>query len=76
MQRLTVDYGIDLGTTNSVIAVRERGRIAVVPNKEGAVTTPSAIFIDKRGQIYVGKAARDKAGDKENTAAVFKRTCI
>jgi molecular chaperone DnaK len=75
MQRLTVDYGIDLGTTNSVIAVRESDRVAVIPNKSQAVVTPSAIYIDKRGQVYVGEAARVKAlEDPDNVAAVFKRT--
>src|SRR5260370_31170984 len=75
MQRLTVDDGIDLGTTNSVIAVRESDRVAVIPNKSQAVVTPSAIYIDKRGQVYVGEAARVKAlEDPDNVAAVFKRT--
>ena len=75
MQRLTVDYGIDLGTTNSVIAVRENGRITAIPNKQGALITPSAIFVDKRGQVYVGAAAWERAiKDVDNVAARFKRT--
>ena len=76
MARLTIDYGIDLGTTNSAIAVREDNGIVLIPNKDGSVTTPSAVHVDKRGQTHVGAAAKGAAlrDRKSNTATIFKRT--
>lgn len=73
MARLTVDFGIDLGTTNSVAAVYEGDKVTLIPNREGAVTTPSAVHIDRRGRLHVGAGARAH-DEEENTALRFKRT--
>jgi molecular chaperone DnaK len=53
--------GIDLGTTNSVVAVLEGGEPAVVPNAEGARTTPSVVAFSKSGEILVGEVAKRQA---------------
>jgi molecular chaperone DnaK len=53
--------GIDLGTTNSVVAVLEGGQPAVVPNAEGARTTPSVVAFSKNGEILVGEVAKRQA---------------
>jgi molecular chaperone DnaK len=76
MTRLTIDYGIDLGTTNSAIAVREDSGVVLIPNKDGSVTTPSAVHVDKRGRIFVGAGAKNELlrQSENNTATVFKRT--
>lgn len=50
--------GIDLGTTNSVIAVLEAGEAGVIPNSEGARTTPSVVAFTKTGEILVGEVAK------------------
>jgi len=73
MARTTIDYGIDLGTTNSSIAVLAGTVPEVVPNKDGSVMTPSAIWFDKRGKQYVGKDAKARSlDDEENAAVEFK----
>lgn len=64
--RTTIDYGIDLGTTNSAIAVLKGTGSQVIPNSEGASFTPSAVWIDKRGQLHVGRKAYMKRWDDEN----------
>jgi molecular chaperone DnaK len=53
--------GIDLGTTNSVVAVLEAGEPAVVPNAEGSRTTPSVVGFSKNGEILVGEVAKRQA---------------
>ena len=53
--------GIDLGTTNSVIAVSEAGKPAVIPNAEGARTTPSVVAFTPQGERLVGQLARRQA---------------
>ena len=53
--------GIDLGTTNSCMAVMEGGEATVIPNKEGARTTPSIVAFTKNGEILVGQAAKRQA---------------
>jgi molecular chaperone DnaK len=53
--------GIDLGTTNSVVAVLEAGEPAVIPNAEGARTTPSVVGFSKNGEILVGEVAKRQA---------------
>jgi molecular chaperone DnaK len=69
----TIDYGIDLGTTNSEIAVLRGTRAEIVPNKDGALLTPSAVFIDKKGQTHVGRIAKDRCeADPDNCAIEFK----
>ena len=65
--------GIDLGTTNSVIAmVNEFGKPEIIPNKEGERTTPSVVLFDKQ-QVIVGSIAKQSAvADPENTIACIK----
>jgi molecular chaperone DnaK len=53
--------GIDLGTTNSVVAVLEGGEPAVVPNAEGSRTTPSVVAFSKSGEVLVGEVAKRQA---------------
>jgi molecular chaperone DnaK len=53
--------GIDLGTTNSVVAVLEGGEPSVIPNAEGARTTPSVVGFSKTGEILVGEVAKRQA---------------
>jgi molecular chaperone DnaK len=53
--------GIDLGTTNSVVAVLEGGEPTVIPNAEGARTTPSVVGFSKAGEILVGEVAKRQA---------------
>ena len=53
--------GIDLGTTNSVVAVLEAGEPAVIPNSEGARTTPSVVAFSKAGEVLVGEVAKRQA---------------
>ncbi|WP_394274748.1 molecular chaperone DnaK, partial [Luteococcus sp.] len=53
--------GIDLGTTNSVVAVLEGGDPTVIPNAEGARTTPSVVAFSKTGEVLVGEVAKRQA---------------
>jgi len=53
--------GIDLGTTNSVVAVLEGGEPTVIPNAEGGRTTPSVVAFSKAGEILVGEVAKRQA---------------
>jgi molecular chaperone DnaK len=53
--------GIDLGTTNSVVAVLEAGEPVVIPNAEGSRTTPSVVGVSKAGEILVGEVAKRQA---------------
>ncbi|MCA9540851.1 MAG: molecular chaperone DnaK [Myxococcales bacterium] len=66
--------GIDLGTTNSVVAVMEGGEPKVITNEEGARTTPSVVAWDKNGEVLVGQVARRQAiTNPENTVYSVKR---
>ncbi|MDA8345764.1 MAG: molecular chaperone DnaK [Thermaerobacter sp.] len=66
--------GIDLGTTNSVIAVMEGGQPTVIVNAEGARTTPSVVGFQKTGERLVGQLARRQAVlNSDNTVASVKR---
>jgi molecular chaperone DnaK len=53
--------GIDLGTTNSVVAVLEAGEPVVIPNSEGSRTTPSVVAFSKAGEVLVGEVAKRQA---------------
>src|SRR6186713_140109 len=53
--------GIDLGTTNSVVAVLEGGDPVVIPNAEGSRTTPSVVAFSKGGEVLVGEVAKRQA---------------
>ena len=66
--------GIDLGTTNSVVAVMQAGQPNVVPNQEGGRTTPSVVAFTKTGERLVGQAAKRQAvTNPENTIFSIKR---
>jgi molecular chaperone DnaK len=66
--------GIDLGTTNSVVAVMEGGEPRVIPNEEGGRTTPSVVAFTKDGQRLVGQIAKRQAiTNPENTIFSIKR---
>ncbi|HZP62404.1 MAG TPA: molecular chaperone DnaK [Terriglobales bacterium] len=66
--------GIDLGTTNSVVAVMEGGEPKVIPNEEGSRTTPSVVAFTKTGEILVGQVAKRQAiTNPENTIYSIKR---
>ena len=66
--------GIDLGTTNSVVAVMEGGESVVIPNSEGARTTPSVVAFTKSGERLVGVTAKRQAIlNPERTIASIKR---
>ena len=66
--------GIDLGTTNSCVAVMEGGEPVVIPNSEGARTTPSVVAFTKNGERLVGEVAKRQAiTNAENTVFSIKR---
>jgi molecular chaperone DnaK len=66
--------GIDLGTTNSCVAVLEGGEPKVIPNEEGARTTPSIVGFSKSGERLVGQVAKRQAiTNPENTIFSIKR---
>ena len=66
--------GIDLGTTNSCVAVMEGGNAAVIPNAEGARTTPSVVAVSKTGERLVGQIAKRQAiTNPDNTVISIKR---
>ncbi|MGB9434359.1 MAG: Hsp70 family protein, partial [Candidatus Acidiferrum sp.] len=66
--------GIDLGTTNSVVAVMQGGEPVVIPNQEGTRTTPSVVAITKTGERLVGQVAKRQAvTNPENTVYSIKR---
>lgn len=66
--------GIDLGTTNSVVAVMEGGQPTVIANAEGARTTPSVVAVSKSGERLVGQLARRQAViNPQNTVYSIKR---
>jgi molecular chaperone DnaK len=70
---MTIDYGIDLGTTNSTIAVLNGTAPDVVTDVEGSCVTPSAIWFDRRGNLHVGREARAHVfEDSDNAALEFK----
>ncbi len=66
--------GIDLGTTNSCVAVIEGGEAAVIPNAEGARTTPSVVAFKKDGERIVGRVAKQQAvSNPDRTISSIKR---
>lgn len=66
--------GIDLGTTNSCVAVLEGGEPTVIPNAEGGRTTPSVVAFTKTGELLVGQAAKNQAiVNPERTIRSIKR---
>jgi molecular chaperone DnaK len=76
MSRTTIDYGIDLGTTNSTIAVATGITTEIVKNSLDAETTPSAVYINREGSLWVGENARSKLADEraeDDAFMEFKR---
>ncbi|MEE9325563.1 MAG: molecular chaperone DnaK, partial [Dehalococcoidia bacterium] len=66
--------GIDLGTTNSVVAVMEAGDAVIIPNSEGGRITPSVVAVSKSGERLVGQVAKRQAiTNPENTVFSIKR---
>ncbi|MBV7483507.1 Hsp70 family protein [Bordetella sp. BOR01] len=66
--------GIDLGTTNSLVAYWHDGQARLIPNALGQVLTPSCVSLDDDGSVLVGQAARDRLQThSDRTAALFKR---
>ena len=66
--------GIDLGTTNSCVAVMEGGEPVVIANSEGARTTPSVVGFTKTGDRLVGQVAKRQAiTNPDNTVSSIKR---
>ncbi|GIX21299.1 MAG: hypothetical protein KatS3mg121_0082 [Gammaproteobacteria bacterium] len=66
--------GIDLGTTNSCVAVMEGGRPKVIENSEGKRTTPSVVAFTEEGEVLVGEAAKRQAvTNPKNTLFAIKR---
>ena len=66
--------GIDLGTTNSCVAVMEGGESVVIPNAEGARTTPSVVAFSKDGERMVGQVAKRQAiTNPDRTISSIKR---
>ncbi|MFC0037401.1 Hsp70 family protein [Actinomadura rayongensis] len=73
MTRTTIDFGIDLGTTNSAIAKIQGVGAEIIKNNAGSDTTPSAVMVDRRGRLSVGRAAKERSEvDTENTCVEFK----
>lgn len=76
MNRTTIDYGIDLGTTNSAIALLVGTGTEIIKNNLDGDITPSAVYINRGGNLWVGQAARSKIVDEraeEDVALDFKR---
>src|ERR1700719_1522749 len=74
MAAMSKIIGIDLGTTNSVVAVMQGGEPPVIPNQEGARTTPSVVALTKSGERLVGQVAKRQAiTNPENTIFSIKR---
>ena len=71
--RTTIDYGIDLGTTNSSIAVCEGATVEAIRNNQNRESTPSAVFIGRNGEVVVGDpAAQRLMKEPQNGAREFK----
>jgi molecular chaperone DnaK len=58
--RSTIDYGIDLGTINSAVAVFDGSDVQVIRNNANSERTPSAVWIDKNERMFVGATARKR----------------
>ena len=74
VDKAALAIGIDLGTTNSAIAVWQDGKAQLIPNALGSFLTPSVVSIDDEGHVLVGEAARARLVTKPTeTVAAFKR---
>ena len=71
---MSIVIGIDLGTTNSVVAVMEGGEPVVIPNAEGSRLTPSVVGFSKNGERLVGQLAKRQAvSNPDRTVVSIKR---
>ncbi len=67
--------GIDLGTTNSLVAYFDQGEAKIIPNRFGENLTPSVVSLSEEGELFVGKTAKERRVlYPERTASVFKRS--
>ncbi len=67
--------GIDLGTTNSLVACFRNGKAEIIPNRLGENLTPSLVSVDSKGTVYVGRSAKERAMlHPLESASVFKRS--
>ena len=74
MGRRTIDFGIDLGTTNSAIGYMDKGEATVLKNYKREDYTPSVVRIDNKGTVIVGRKAYERlVDDPDNTVGEFKR---
>src|SRR5450631_4480494 len=74
IQHMGKTIGIDLGTTNSCVAIMEGGKPKVIENSEGDRTTPSIVAFTKDGEVLVGQSAKRQAvTNPQNTLAAVKR---
>ncbi|KAB8157447.1 Hsp70 family protein [Streptomyces sp. 3MP-14] len=72
--RETIDFGIDLGTTNSAIAVADDDGVRIIKNNDGWDCTPSAVWSPRPGVIHVGRRARERTeSDVDDAYAEFKQ---
>jgi molecular chaperone DnaK len=73
MPRSTIDFGIDLGTTNSEIAVFEGTSTEIIKNNDNFENTSSAVWIDKHGDMIIGQRAKEMfQRDRANAKVKFK----
>jgi molecular chaperone DnaK len=73
MNRATIDFGIDLGTTNSEIAVLEGTKATIIKNNDNMDNTPSAVWIDKNNRLSVGRVAKQRIEmEPEDAFSEFK----
>ncbi|TVR19591.1 MAG: Hsp70 family protein [Anaerolineaceae bacterium] len=73
MSRGTINFGIDLGTTNSAIAMLNGSEIDIIRGEEGFEYTPSAVYIDSHNSLYTGRVAKERVeDDPENAFMEFK----
>jgi molecular chaperone DnaK len=73
MKSITIDFGIDLGTTNSKIAKIKGVETEVFKNNDGSEATPSAVWMDSKERVHVGRRAKDQLeNDPENAFSEFK----
>jgi len=71
--RPTIDFGVDLGTTNSAVAVLRGTETEIIKNNEDSEVTPSVLWLDKEARQHVGRRAKERLEtDPENTVCEFK----
>lgn len=71
MSRSTIDFGIDLGTTNSAIAVLDGVQPSIIKNSEDGDVTSSAVWLNKQGVLRVGSRAKSAAAGEKNSEDVY-----